>query len=236
MRAVFANGWKRAHRKRWRAQRINSKEVCMLKLYGIKNSRASRTLWLCRQLGIQFEQVQVRFADGSAKAPDYLAVNPNGKIPAIDDDGFRVWESMAINFYLAKKHQSPLAPQTLQDEALMLQWSFWVMTEVEKMLLTVLLQRMEFPPDSQAGKYFRERNPKNPEAEKQAIEGLAKPFSVLNAHLSGRDYLLGSQFTLADLNVAAVLSWAAASKLDLSATPNVQAWLQRCLSRPAARG
>lgn len=208
----------------------------MLKLYGIKNSRASRTLWLCRELGVPVDQVQVSFADGSAKSPEYLAVNPNGKIPSIDDEGFRVWESMAINFYLAKKHQSPLAPRTLQDEALMLQWSFWVMTEVEKMLLTVLLQRMEFPPDSTAGKYFRERNPKNPEAEKQAIEGLVKPLSVLNAHLADRNYLLGKEFTLADLNVASVLVWSVASKLDMSTTPNVQAWLQRCLARPAARG
>jgi glutathione S-transferase len=54
--------------------------------------------------------------------------------------------------------------------------------------------------------------------------------------LANRDYLLGTQFTLADLNVASVVSWAAASKFDLSATPNLQAWLQRCLSRPAARG
>ena len=208
----------------------------MLKIYGVKNSRASRTLWMCRELGLTYEQLQVSFADGSAKTPEYLAVNPNGKIPAIDDDGFRLWESMAINFYLAKKYQSPLAPQNFQDEALMLQWSFWVVTEVEKLLLTVLLQRMEFPPDSQAGKYFRERNPKNPEAEKQAIDGLAKQFGVLNAHLADRDYLLGAQFTLADLNVASVVSWAAASKLDVSATPHLQAWLQRCLSRPAARG
>lgn len=208
----------------------------MLKIYGIKNSRASRTLWMCRELGLEYEQVQVSFADGSAKSADYMAINPNGKIPSIDDAGFRLWESMAINIYLAKKHNSPLLPQNLQSEALVLQWSFWVMTEVEKYLLTVLLQRMEFPPDSQAGKYFRERNPKNPEAEQQAVESLKKPFSVLNEHLASRDYLLGNEFTLADLNVASILSWAIASKLDLSATPQLQQWLGRCLARPAARG
>jgi glutathione S-transferase len=204
-------------------------EVDMLKIYGIKNSRATRTLWMCRELGLEYEQVQVSFADGSAKSAEYL-------IPSIDDAGFQLWESMAINVYLAKKHNSPLLPQDLQSEALVLQWSFWVMTEVEKYLLTVLLQRMEFPPDSQAGKYFRERNPKNPEAEQQAIDALKKPLSVLNEHLTGRDYLLGNEFTLADLNVASVLSWAIASKLDLSATPQLKQWLGRCLARPAARG
>jgi glutathione S-transferase len=208
----------------------------MLKIYGIKNSRASRTLWMCRELGLEYEQVQVSFADGSAKSADYMAINPNGKIPSIDDAGFRLWESMAINVYLAKKHNSPLLPQDLQSEARVLQWSFWVMTEVEKYLLTVLLQRMEFPPDSQAGKYFRERNPKNPDAEQQAIEALKKPLSVLNEQLTGRDFLLGDEFTLADLNVASILSWAIASKLDLSATPELQQWLARCLARPAARG
>jgi glutathione S-transferase len=208
----------------------------MLKLYGIKNSRALRSQWLCRELGIPVEYVQTSFADGTAHVPEYLAINPNGKIPAIDDDGFHLWESMAVNFYLAKKHRSPMLPGDLQSEALILQWSFWVMTEVEKPLLTVLLQRMEFQPDTPTGKYFLERSPKNPAAEKEAIETLAKPFKVLNAHLAGRDYLLGSQFSLADLNVASVLVWVKASKLDISAYPELQRWLQACLSRPAVKG
>ena len=207
----------------------------MLKVFGTKASRASRALWMCRELGVPFEHVEVHFADGSAKQPEFLAVNPNGKIPAINDAGFNLWESMAINIYLAKKHESPLMPSDLQQEMLVLQWSFWAMSEVEKPLLAVMMQRIELP-DNAAGQYLRSRNPKSPEAEQQALEALEKPLSVLDQHLATREYLLGPDFTVADLNVASVLSWALAGKLDLSAKPNLQKWLKRCTSRPAARG
>jgi glutathione S-transferase len=208
----------------------------VLKVYGIKASRALRTLWLCREIGLQFEQVPVSFADDTTKTPEFLAVNPSGKIPAIDDDGFHLSESMAINIYLAKKHNSSLMPKDLQSEAKILQWSFWVMTEIEKPLLAVMLQRMPAPPDPQAAKYFRERNPLNPEIEKTSIEALQKPLGILNEHLAKREYLLGNDFTLADLNVASVMIWAHRAKLDLSIRPHVAQWLTRCLARPAAKG
>jgi glutathione S-transferase len=198
----------------------------MLKVFGTKGSRAVRALWMCRELGIPHEHVEVHF----------LAINPNGKIPAIDDDGFRLWESMAINIYLAKKHASPLLPRDLQQEMLVLQWSFWVMTEVEKPVLAVMLQRLELPEGSPAAKYLRERNPKDPVEERKALDALEKPLSVLEKHLEGRDYLLGADFTVADLNVASVLSWAMTAKLDLSGRPNVLQWLKRCIARPAMRG
>lgn len=207
----------------------------MLKVYGIKASRAIRVMWLCRELGLNFEHVKVNFADPSTKTPDFLAINPGGKVPAIDDDGFGLYESMAINFYLAKKHGSALVPKDLKSEALILQWSFWVMTEIEKPLLVVLLQRMQFS-DPNAEKYFRERNPLNPELEKTSIEALQKPLKTLDAFLTNKAYLLGNEFTLADLNVASVLNWAVRSKLDLSAFPNAKRWLEVCLARPGSQG
>jgi glutathione S-transferase len=208
----------------------------MLKVYGTPRSRASRTLWVCRELGIPYEHVPVHFADASTKTPEFLAVNPSGKIPAIDDDGFLLAESMAINIYLAKKHGSELAPQTLEDEARMLQWSFWVMAEVEKPLLTIFMQRAELTSGSPTERYIREVSPKDPATEQAAHKALARPLSLLNGHLASREYLLGSRFTLADLNVASVLSMALAAKYDLGAYPNVQQWLGRCMARPAARG
>jgi glutathione S-transferase len=207
----------------------------MLKVYGHPGSRAARTLWVCRELGLQYEHVPTHFADGGTKSPEFLAINPAGRIPAIDDDGFRLAESMAINIYLAKKHGSELAPKSLEDEARMLQWSFWAMTEVEKPLLTVFMQRVELPPGSEVEKYFRERSPKDPAAEQAALEALEHPLSVLNGHLASSEYLLGPTFTLADLNVASVLSIGLAVKFDFSPHPHVQQWLGRCVSRPAAR-
>jgi hypothetical protein len=118
-----------------------------LKIYGVPLSRAYRALWMANELGLDYENVPIHFADGSAKTPEYLAVNPNGRIPAIDDNGFKLWESMAINLYLAKKHGSGLLPKTMEDEAQAIQWSFWVMTEVEKPALAVLLHRFFLPED-----------------------------------------------------------------------------------------
>jgi len=207
----------------------------MLKVYGVKASRALRTLWLCRELGLPIDHVPVNFADPATKTPEFLAVNPSGKIPAIDDDGFHLSESMAINIYLAKKHPSALMPTDLQGEALVLQWSFWVMSEIEKPLLQAMFQRMKPPADPEAAKYFRERNPLNPEVERAALETLEKPLTYLNDHLANRDYLLGKEFTLADLNVASVMSWVFAAKLDLSNKPNAQQWLSRCMARPRSR-
>jgi glutathione S-transferase len=207
----------------------------MLKVYGTRASRAGRTLWLCRELGVDFEHVQTHFADGGTKTPDYLRINPNGKIPSIEVDDFRLWESMAINIYLAKKYASPLMPADLEGEALMLQWSFWVMTEIEKPLLGLLLQRFEFPAGP-VEKYMRERSPKNAAVEAEAVAALAPGLAVLDRALADREYLLGDRFTLADLNVACVLAWTSLAKVDLAGLPRVSAWLGRCLARPAARG
>lgn len=207
----------------------------MLKIYGHPGSRAARTLWVCRELGLQFEHVPTHFADGGTQSAEFLQINPAGRIPAIDDDGFRLAESMAINIYLAKKHGGELAPKSLEDEARMLQWSFWAMTEVEKPLVVLLMQRLEVPAGSEIEKYFRERSPKDPATEQAALKAVEHPLSVLNGHLANREYLLGSGFSLADLNVASVLSMGLAAKFDYSAYPNVQQWLGRCLGRPAAR-
>ena len=207
----------------------------MLKVYGIKQSRAIRALWMCRELGLEYEHVKVNFADEATKTPAFLAINPSGKIPAIDDDGFGLSESMAINIYLAKKHNCPLMPKDLKGEAQVLQWSFWVMSEIEKPLLNVMLQQATFK-DPEVEKYFRQRNPKNPELEKAGVEGLQKPLAYLEKHLGKSKYLLGDNFTLADLNVASVMLWLTRTNLDMTAFPKAKQWLDACLARPAAQG
>ena len=85
-----------------------------LKIYGVPLSRAYRALWMANELGLDYENVPINFADGSAKTSEYLAVNPNGRMPAIDDNGFKLWESMAINLYLAKKHGGVSLPKTME--------------------------------------------------------------------------------------------------------------------------
>ena len=75
-----------------------------LRIHGTYPSRVYRVLWLANELGLDYEQVPTRFWDGSTKTPEFLAINPNGRVPAIEDGAFRLWESLAINLYLAKKH------------------------------------------------------------------------------------------------------------------------------------
>lgn len=194
-----------------------------LKIYGVAGSRAYRTLWMVNELGLEYENMPIHFADGSAKTPDYLAINPNGRIPAIDDDGFKLWESMAINLYLAKKHDKGLWPKTLEGEAQAIQWSFWVMTEVEKPTLAVLFHRV-FLPEGQ-------RDPNAAEDGEQQLNG---PLKVLDQALAKTGHLIGSNFTVADLNVASVLTWAKRGRVNLSAYPHVEKWLNTAMQRPAA--
>jgi len=195
-----------------------------LKIYGMAQSRAMRPLWLARELGIPHELVETHFMK-EAKQPAYLAINPNGKIPAIDDDGFRLWESMAINLYLVKKHGGPLAPAGLQEEGLVLQWSFWAMTELEPLLMTVLLHTQILPEDK-----------RDPAQAEKAAKRLQAPLGVLEKHLAERPHLLGERFTVADLNVASVLVWARLARIDLAGTPKVAAWLKASMARPAFKG
>jgi len=176
---------------------------------------------MAEELGLDYDHEPTHYQDG-AKAEDYLQINPNGRIPCIVDDGFVVWESMAINLYLAKKHPGELSPKSLEEEALAVQWSFWVMTEVEKPLLNSL-----FAATGMMG--FE----KDPEQAKAYFSELSGPLKVLDQALAGKDYLLGDRFTVADLNIASVLSWAQMGGFSLSDWPNVDAWMSRCTQRPA---
>ena len=195
-----------------------------LKIYGVARSRAFRTLWMAGEVGLAYEHIKIDFADGGTRRAEYLAVNPNGHVPAIDDNGFRLWESMAINLYLAKKYgdTAGLYPQSLEDEARAWQWSFWGMTEVERPALSLLLNRIG-PEDR-----------RDAAASDEAERALAAPLKVLDAAVSATPYLLGQRFTVADLNVASILAWARQARINLAPFPEAEAWLKTCHDRPAA--
>lgn len=197
--------------------------MSQLKIYGVPGSRAFRAYWCANELELDYESVPIHFADDTSKTADFLAVNPNGKIPAIDDGDVKLWESMAINCYLAKKHDKGLWPKTLEGEAQVLQWSFWVMGEIEKPALAVLLHRAFLPK--------AERDPKVAAASEAELQG---PLKVLDQALAKTGHLHGSHFSIADLNVASVLSWVKLVNMDLSAYPHVSKWLNACTARPAA--
>ena len=193
----------------------------MIKLYGIPASRAFRSLWAIEEVGVEYEHVPVHFV-GDSKKPEYLEINPNGRIPALADGDVTLFESMAINLYLTKRYGGDLYPKTTEDEARALQWSFWGMTELEPHLLKLLQHRVLLPED--------QRDASEAEA---GVEALQAPLGVLDGALADRSYLLGDAFTIADLNVASVLSWAIFVGLDLTGFARVKAWFDACLGRPA---
>ncbi len=192
-----------------------------MKLYGSSRSRAARSLWALEEVGAKYEHDTM--PNTQAKTPEHLKRNPNGHIPVLEDDGHFIWESMAINLYLAEKYgKNGLWPSDALGHAAAYQWSLWAMTECEPHLLTLLMHRVLLPADQRDEK-----------AAQKAADALKAPLKVLDDALKGREYLLGNTFTVADLNVASVLSWAAMMRLDMSATPSAQAWLQKCLGREA---
>jgi glutathione S-transferase len=196
-----------------------------LKIYGIARSRAFRTLWMAKELGLEYEHVKVDFATGETRTPAHLALNPNGQVPVIDDDCFILWESMAINLYLAKKYGAgTLYPTRLEDEARAWQWCFWGMTEIEPPVHTALMNRAVFP-----------EHRRDAAAADGAEKQLAQPLGVLDGALARSANLLGDNFTVADLNVASILAWARPAQIDMAAFPKVAEWLKHCAERPAAR-
>ena len=192
-----------------------------LRIYGVARTRAFRALWIAEELGLDYEHIPIEIGPAGARQPDYLAINPNGRLPAIEDGGFTLWESLAITLYLAKKH-GRLYPTTLEGEAKAWQWSLWSVQEVDRGVNIWSLHAVRLPPED-----------RDPQRLNEALKVLAPPFKVLDGALAGRSYLLGDDFSVADLNVAAVVS--RAIDMDLSATPRLGDWLERCLARPAAR-
>jgi glutathione S-transferase len=194
-----------------------------LTIYGIAQSRAFRTIWMAHELGIEYTLKPVHYKDVLKDAPSFADVNPNLRIPAIDDDGFVLWESMAINNYLAKKHaEQGLWPCDMQGEARVMQWALWAIGEVEPWNNQWGFHAMMYP----AGE-------RDPAKIAEALEKLDRPLKVLDAHLAQRAFVLGdSRFTVADINVAGCLYrglW-----MPMDAYPNVKRWLQKTWTRPAA--
>jgi glutathione S-transferase len=193
-----------------------------LRIYGIARTRAFRALWVAKELGLDYQHLPIEIGDDGAKSPEFLAINPNGRLPVIVDGDFVLFESLAITLYLAKKHSSgKLYPGTLEGEARAWQWSLWAVTEVDRGVNIWSLHAVRLPPGE-----------RNNVLREEALKVIASPFKVLDAAVAQQPYLLGNEFTVADLNVAAVISRAV--DMDLSAWLHLKAWLTRCLGRPGA--
>jgi len=200
--------------------------MAMLKIYGQGRSRTFRVLWLCKESGIPYEHVPVSILVEGAQAKEdwYRRLNPNARVPTIEDDGFVMWESAAINLWLAEKYRSPLFPATIEGKGRMLQWAFFISNDVEGPMITMFQNRVVFPPEK-----------RNPAAAEEADRRLRPALGVIDGALAGSGHLGVERWDMTDFVAASVLFTLQAMKYDLGGLPRLAAWLAASLDRPAAK-
>ena len=195
----------------------------MITLYGAAASRASRSLLALEELGLAYTQTPLKPWSDPGDAERLARINPNARVPVLDDSGLVLWESMAINLYLADRYgTAPFWPQRPNDRALLYQWSLWSQTEID----VAARHKARFSADA-------------PLVQRAQAERLAA-LRILDRALGASPYLLGDAFTLADLNLAATLSepWEGGlvdGELDPAAhgLHALAEWLARCTRRPS---
>src|SRR5690349_1824349 len=164
----------------------------MLVIHGVPKSRAFRCLWAAEESGLPYEGVPVGFGP-EMRAAGFAAVNPNAKIPALQDGGLTLFESLAINLHIAGRAGAPLMPAG-DDASRVLQWTLWAATEIEPHVMQWATHAFMRPPAE-----------RDPAAAAAAAEAVKARLAVLERHLADRPFLLGRDFTIADCNLAGVL-------------------------------
>ncbi|HWU89362.1 MAG TPA: glutathione S-transferase family protein [Kofleriaceae bacterium] len=191
----------------------------MLRIYGSLPSRVFRCLWMLEECGVAYEHVRIPFADVSG--PAYRALNPNARVPTLIDGDLVLWESLAINLYLAQRYGGSLWPAGEPARAHTLQWTMFAVAEIEPHTETLLRNRVLLPPSERSA-----------EAAARAERELVRPLGILDGFLADHRFLTGPAFAAADLNLASVLSSALLSGMPLDRFAEVAGWLQACLKRP----
>jgi glutathione S-transferase len=195
----------------------------MITLLGKSASRAGRCLWALEEASIEYKHNPVDYAKGEAKTDSFRAINPNAKIPALTDGNVAMFESLAINLYIAQTYgKGSLWPDAAAGNAACQQWTLFAATELEPPSAARLVEFI-----------FKTEENRSQEALDAAAEKTKAPLDALEATLRDRDYLTGDYFNVADLNVACVAEYLVRTKFDLSSWPKVNDWIARCLARPA---
>jgi glutathione S-transferase len=195
----------------------------MMKLYGFGPTRSLRALWGLKELGLEFEFVPVNLQAGEHRRPEFLALNPAGKVPVLVDGDLVLTESAAIVLYLAEKYPDKgLMPTSLQQRAQVYRWIMFAMTELEQPLWRMAKHTFLYPENK--------RLPRDIELAREDFLAMA---SVLDRHMQGRQFIVGDRITAADCVTAYLMDWANEHHL-LDGLPNLKGYLQRMYARSAA--
>lgn len=195
----------------------------MLHLYGTPPTRALRVIWLINEIGLECTVHPVDLVQGEAHQPGFLRLNPAAKVPVLVDGDRVITESAAIQLYLAEKHpDAGFVPRSLGDRAQMHRWMFFLVTEIEQPLWRIARHTFIYPQD--------QRLPQDVALARQECRDMV---AVLEAHMQGRDFLVGDRVSVVDFNAAYTLDWANEEAL-LAGAPRLQGYLAAMYARPAA--
>jgi glutathione S-transferase len=194
-----------------------------MKLYGFGPTRSLRALWGLNELGAEFEFEVVNLLAGEHQRPEFLRLNPAGKVPVLVDGDLVIPESAAIVLYLADKYpQRNLLPADLKVRAEVYRWVMFAMTELEQPLWRIARNTFVLPQDKRV-----------PQDLPLAREDFTRMAAVLERHMEGRTFIVGDAITAADCVTAYLMDWANEQRL-LEGKPNLQAYLERMYGRPTA--
>jgi glutathione S-transferase len=205
---------------------IHYEDAGMLKIWGRINSvNVKKVVWAAQELGIPFERIDAGRQFGVVNTPEYLALNPNGKIPLIEDDGFVLWESNAIVRYLTAKHAyGTLYPDDLQSRADADRWMDWQATAFNATLSPAFHGLIRTAPEQ-----------RNPAAIEESRVKTAPLAAMLDQHLAGREYISGDRFTMADIVVGCTTHNWLNLPFQRPAMPHLERWYAALRARPASR-
>lgn len=194
----------------------------MITLYGSARSSAGRCIWALEEAGVAYHLKDVDMKNKEHKSAEYLKINPMGKVPAMVDGDITLFESMAINYYIADTYKKELLGTSALEKGLAMQWSFWATSELQPPIIEVFIQKV-FMPDDKRDHNVIEKN----------LNKIPELLNVLNNALAGKKYLAGNQFTIGDINTASVVSICPMLGFDLASYANIKGWFGAINDRPA---
>jgi glutathione S-transferase len=195
----------------------------MMQLYEFAPTRSIRVRWTLQELGVEFDPVPVNLVAGEHRRPEFLNINPAGKIPVLVDGDLVLTESVAIVLYLAEKYPNKgFIPADLTGRAQVNRWLLFAATELEQPLWRIARHTRLYPED--------QRLPGDVSLARQEFKAMA---AVLEEHMSGRQFVVGDRVTVADFVLAYTLDWASEYRL-LDECPQVLAYMERMYARPNA--